>query len=1129
MATYIQGVNSYIPQFQPYQPDLNFESGLLQQKQTQYDTNWKALNNVYGQYFYADLTREPNVKKKEDLLRNIDFNLKRVAGLDLSLSQNTDQAMQVFKPFYEDNTLMKDMAWTKTKNAQRNYGLSLKNDPDKGKSKMYWDDGIKAIDYLTDEFRTSSDEESMKFGNVAYTPFRNVMTEARELAKASGIQMKTPSFSEDGKWMYQTKNGQQIMEPLSKLFEAELGSDPGIQDVYRTKAYVQRKEYVEGNAAQFNGDKTAAEMQYLQENFRVLKDQVRQEYKSSLNVSNAYDSKIADIEKQIKNGTARQGSEKYLEDLKNNKGINDKVLERFKSQNEEYLTEESTAEVSTGFQNPYGDIKSLRMKVDNGITWNKISKDLDQAAQVSAYIDYEVTQKENPYAVLAEKQAGEMAQIAARNAGTLAAVRARNKGEEDNINKKWRLESGTSVLADVPVLDKNGNLQYDPVTKKLIVSTELVDNNAPLYARRETAEGGVTDEIDVRKIQKFETNKLSNDYALPYWNKTRDILNKLQLSSPTGEPYLSQEELNIIQYGTRKLKPGQKPRSVDQFISDMALYSKNNPERIKGVKGRIDQFLNAHAHLKDVSSSKAEYDKRSVSLQSYINYAEDNVDYMSKTATLAKQELLRSGVEAKYLDLAFDSKTGRLKSQEEFEHLVEKQFGEVTTIEEGSVFDPNKNKRVRVTNENYKELVRSMGKDRFENNRNDNTYVKFYKDGATAKQSISSALGTNEGMDAVFVDRNGKTINIQDNRDKIKGLIKPNKSYIIEETGFGGWFSDSSYKIIEVDPTKDKEKIYQKLGTGYVFGPSTGIGKNYNSKPVEKYKEIREALGSAYSSSEIMKISIPSIGQSIDPGTGLVADKSIITVLPKNLQSPGSIAMLQFLNQMNTLDLDGESTLISMNGLTKTAIDGAKLTTDNSDTWADFSQTAKGKALLRGIQQEFNNPYNSALKPFDISYQSIVGNDMEKEAMIIKPTMEWLKQFASSGEKTDDNDQGNNLLTLSEFNALIKNGISVVAPAGTFDNSLVTGSSMSPFVSTAKYRSTTGKPFMYEDPYGQGSVSLIDDPTSNSFILTAKNKQNPEGNMSYNVEYSQAEQTFNQYIDIFDMLSQQNYNTYLGK
>jgi len=278
-----------------------------------------------------------------------------------------------------------------------------------------------------------------------------------------------------------------------------------------------------------------------------------------------------------------------------------------------------------------------------------------------------------------------------------------------------------------------------------------------------------------------------------------------------------------------------------------------------------------------------------------------------------------------------------------------------------------------------------------------------------------------------------------------------------------------------------------------------------------------------------MKVSIPSIGGSIDPGAGLATDKSTITVTPKNLQTPGSIAMLQFLNQMNTLDLDGESTLISMNGLTKTAIDGAKLSTDNSDTWADFSQTAKGKALLRGIQQEFNNPYNSALKPFDISYQSIVGNDMEKEAMIIKPTMEWLKQFASSGEKTDDNDQGNNLLTLSEFNALIKNGISVVAPAGTFDNSLVTGSSMSPFVSTAKYRSASGKPITYEDSYGEANLSIIDDPSSNSFIFTERDKKHPENNNSYNVQYSQAEQLFNQQVEMFNMLSQQNNNIYSGQ
>jgi hypothetical protein len=366
MATYIQGVPAYVPQFQPYQPDLNFESGLLQQKQTQYDTNWKALNNVYGQYFYADLTRDPNIKKKEDLMKNIEFNLQRISGLDLSLSQNVDQAMQVFKPFYEDNVLMKDMAWTKTKNAQRSYGLSLKNDPDKNKSKMYWNDGIKAIDYLTDEFKNSSDEESMSFGNVTYTPYRHVMREALALAKESGISKETPSFSEDGRWMYQTKNGEQIMEPLSKLFEAELGSDPGIQDVFRTMAYVKRKDYVEENAAQFKGDKTAAEMRYLQDEFNVLKEQTQLAYKNTQNVSDTYDAKIQATEKAIKDGTARPGTEEYLANLKRNKEINDKVLARFRDQNEEYLGDEDASE--KGFVNPYGDIKSLRIKVDNGVT-----------------------------------------------------------------------------------------------------------------------------------------------------------------------------------------------------------------------------------------------------------------------------------------------------------------------------------------------------------------------------------------------------------------------------------------------------------------------------------------------------------------------------------------------------------------------------------------------------------------------------------------------------------------------------------------------------------------------------------------------------------------------------------------
>jgi hypothetical protein len=37
MATYIQGVTDYIPDYQPFQPDLNFYASYLQTKQNQYD------------------------------------------------------------------------------------------------------------------------------------------------------------------------------------------------------------------------------------------------------------------------------------------------------------------------------------------------------------------------------------------------------------------------------------------------------------------------------------------------------------------------------------------------------------------------------------------------------------------------------------------------------------------------------------------------------------------------------------------------------------------------------------------------------------------------------------------------------------------------------------------------------------------------------------------------------------------------------------------------------------------------------------------------------------------------------------------------------------------------------------
>jgi len=423
MATYLQGVQDYIPQFQPFQPDLNLYSNVLQTKQTEYDSAWKSLNNVYGQYFYADLTRDGNIARKEEVLKNIDFNLKKITGLDLSLDQNVAKAAQVFKPFYEDEHIMKDMAWTKNYNNQKTRAEGLKNSLDEKAREQYWDGGVRAMDYMRQEFKDAADPEALSFQNTSYTPYINAVKKAQEVAKEAGLSMETPEFSKDGRWVIKKKNGEQLMEPLSKLFEAELGNDPAIQAVYKTQAYLDRKDYAESNAAQFDGDKNAAEMKYLEENYNNLKAANERRYKNLKSTSSSYESKIKNIEEQIKNKTADPDAEAYLENLKEAKEMNDKIITRIDADNEALKEQSGTPSTTSGFVNPYGDVKSLRWKVDNAMASSLMQKDLNEAAQIFAYKDAKVDIEANIYAVNEQKHAFSMQEVAARNQGLKDAAR----------------------------------------------------------------------------------------------------------------------------------------------------------------------------------------------------------------------------------------------------------------------------------------------------------------------------------------------------------------------------------------------------------------------------------------------------------------------------------------------------------------------------------------------------------------------------------------------------------------------------------------------------------------------------------------------------------------------------------
>jgi hypothetical protein len=434
MGTYLQGVESIIPSLQPYDNGLNVVSNLLQLKQSQYDTNYAQLGKMYGQYYYGDLTREDNIKKRDNTVKQIDFDLKRIAGLDLSQEKNVQQAGQIFKSFYEDTNLMKDMAWTKNFNKELGEAQGLLKSEDQKARDSYWEDGIKELQYRKEEFKNADANTAMGISSPVYTPYVNIQKKIMDLAKDADLSFEKTSMSQDGMWIIKNKNGEILKEPLSKLFEAQLGSDPGVQAVYKTQSYVNRKDAAYRDADKYGGVQQA-EMKYLETAYTGMRDRVADRQKNVQSVSGTYDARIADIQKQIKQKGTNPLLEKTLKEYQDGKDVNDNILSKLDSQLDDLNgAYSSSGNTSTGeFHNPYKDIDQLRRIVDGNVAYDMMNGDIMNGAETFAYKDAKEDFKENPYAVLDMKHKQQLSEI---NAAGSWRYRTEQLRGDNAINKR---------------------------------------------------------------------------------------------------------------------------------------------------------------------------------------------------------------------------------------------------------------------------------------------------------------------------------------------------------------------------------------------------------------------------------------------------------------------------------------------------------------------------------------------------------------------------------------------------------------------------------------------------------------------------------------------------------------------
>lgn len=418
MASYITGLTDYIPQIQPFQPDYNFLSNVLQQRQSNYDKNYNQLSSVYSSLFNSPMSREVDIQKKDAFFKSIEQDIKKVSGMDLSLQQNVDAASKVFQPFLDDKNLMNDIVKTKqNQNAIAKHN-QLKScvDPTKCGGEA-WDIGLQEQLYKLEEFKKTTDDEALTFGMPEYTPYYNWKKEAIKGAKELDYNVTQETIN--GPYIVTNTNGELVKGGLYSIYKTMYGDDPRIDANYKTKAYVQRKNVVANTVGQY-GSEESAERIYMLDQIKNGNNRVNKMMDHFQGISDDMREAINAKEKKKKSeGLIPDDIDIYRALINNKNGI-DKASK-------------SLEIVHNGINNNADneDINVLRNRADISAAFEFEERDLMEMATTMSSRGKKTEIKAEPFA-LAQKTSD----LALRNSLTLAEIN--NVYDKDKISAELK-------------------------------------------------------------------------------------------------------------------------------------------------------------------------------------------------------------------------------------------------------------------------------------------------------------------------------------------------------------------------------------------------------------------------------------------------------------------------------------------------------------------------------------------------------------------------------------------------------------------------------------------------------------------------------------------------------------------
>jgi hypothetical protein len=608
-------------------------NNVLATKQDQYDKNWRSINKVYGQLYYADLTHAESIKKKDQIEKQIDFNLKRVAGLDLSLDQNATQALQIFKPFYEDSNLMYDMAFTKNAKMQKSTGQSYSTATDEKLREQASSTSMKAIDYRIEEFKNSPYDQITSVPAPKFVPYQNVNKKAMAYAKELGISVKDFSFSKDGRFIIEQKNGQPLVGPLYKMFMSAFGNDESIKDVYRTQAYVDRKDYGYANKERL-GSVEAAEAEYVNTKLTEYKAITQSQLALYKNQDATYTKNISNLESQIQAGNKDPRVAAQLENIRQAQIQNANLLTSYQK-SVEVLDDGISRTTNTQGGVKTDNINDLKYKVDFIQPNMMLENDLKDAAEGYAMtVGYERNIKINQFQLQQER---------ASQARSLAEYK--DKLATNRLILKAKLDSGEYELVE-------GNGQQRLVPKKELNNVEPIKSSKG-YSKTEMQQKGqkVQEAVETSKTQET-VNSMLNFILKAHENGDMSDEELFTITQDMGisERSIRKDVTNYKKFGypTAKDTPEQRRSKLKNFSSiDI---NEMNPGSVSEITAGFKNWLTTKNKL-----SGYERDGDFINVVNNFNNLEDIGEGQFTKRDL---KIKRAEETAKLLDQKYGTKMG---------------------------------------------------------------------------------------------------------------------------------------------------------------------------------------------------------------------------------------------------------------------------------------------------------------------------------------------------------------------------------------------------------------------------------------------------------------------------------------